>query len=91
MLQRTIETTVKRRDEKQVKTKAQRIYWAKTVVAARRAFERIRFHWWSRYRAMIRQLERDLPTCWTSLRSRALYSESCEPPAASRADLSMCA
>ena len=58
---RNILEKVKRRDEKQVKTEAQRIYGAETVVAARRAFERFRFHWRSRYPAMIRQLERDLP------------------------------
>ena len=52
---------VKRRDEKEVKAEAQKIYLAKNAAAARRAFERFRFHWRSRYPAMVRQLERDLP------------------------------
>ncbi len=51
---------VRRRDEKQVKAQAQKIYLAEHVAAARRAFERFRFHWRSRYPAMVRQLERDL-------------------------------
>jgi putative transposase len=58
---RNILEKAKRRDEKQVKTEAQKIYLAANVAAARRAFERFRFHWWSRYPAMVRQLERDLP------------------------------
>jgi putative transposase len=52
---------VKRRDEQQVKNGAQKIYLAENVAAARRAFERFRFHWQSRYPALVRQLERDLP------------------------------
>jgi len=52
---------VKRRDEKQVKRDAQKIYLAASLAQAKRAFERFRFHWRSRYPAMVRQLERDLP------------------------------
>jgi putative transposase len=52
---------VRRRDEKQVKAEAQKIYLAANLAAARRAFERFRFHWRSLYPAMVRQLERDLP------------------------------
>jgi transposase-like protein len=52
---------VKRRDEKQMKTAAQKIYLAQNAAAARQAFERLRFHWRSRYPALVRQLERDLP------------------------------
>lgn len=52
---------VKRRDEKQVKAEAQRIYLAKNAAMARRAFERFRFRWRSRYPTLVRQLERDLP------------------------------
>ena len=58
---RGISTRQVGRDEKQVKTQAQKIYLAKNIAAARRAFERFRFHWRSRYPAMVRQLERDLP------------------------------
>jgi putative transposase len=58
---RNIREKVKRRDEKQVKGEAQKIYLAKNRAAARRAFERFRFHWRFRYPAMVRQLERDLP------------------------------
>jgi transposase-like protein len=58
---RNILERVKRRDEKEVKAEAQKIYLAKNAAAARRAFERFRFHWRSRYPAMVRQLERDLP------------------------------
>src|SRR6266704_2384762 len=57
---RNILERVRRRDEKQVKAQAQKIYLAEHVAAARRAFERFRFHWRSRYPAMVRQLERDL-------------------------------
>jgi putative transposase len=52
---------VKRRDEGQVKAEAQKIYLAQNVAAARRAFERFRFHWRCRYPVLVRQLERDLP------------------------------
>lgn len=52
---------VRRRDEPRVKAEAQKIYLAMNLAAARRAFERFRFHWRSRYPAMVRQLERDLP------------------------------
>lgn len=58
---RNILEKVKRRDEGNVKAEAQRIYLAKSAAAARRAFQRFRFHWRSRYPAMVRQLERDLP------------------------------
>ncbi len=58
---RNILEKVRRRDEKRVKAEAQRIYLAAHGVAARRAFQRFRFHWCSRYPAMVRQLERDLP------------------------------
>lgn len=51
----------KRRDEEKVKTEAQKIYLAANLASAKRAFERFRFHWRSRYPAMVRQLERDLP------------------------------
>ena len=58
---RNILEKVKRRDEREVKTEAQKIYLAKNAATARRAFERFRFRWRSRYPAMVRQLERDLP------------------------------
>lgn len=58
---RNILEKVKRRDEQQIKSEAQKIYLAENVARAKRAFERFRFHWRSRYPAMIRQLERDLP------------------------------
>jgi transposase-like protein len=58
---RNILEKVKRRDEKQVKVQAQKIYLAKNLASAKRAFERFRFHWRSRYPAIVRQLERDLP------------------------------
>jgi putative transposase len=58
---RNILEKTKRRDEAQVKAEAQKIYLAANGLAARRAFERFRFHWRSRYPAMVRQLERDLP------------------------------
>jgi putative transposase len=58
---RNILEKVKRRDESQVKAGAQKIYLANHAAGARRAFERFRFHWRSRYPAMVRQLERDLP------------------------------
>jgi len=58
---RNILEKAKRRDEKQVKAEAQKIYLATNGAAALRAFERFRFRWRSRYPAMVRQLERDLP------------------------------
>jgi putative transposase len=58
---RNILEKVRRRDEAEVKAEAQKIYLAKNAAAARRAFERFRFHWRSRYPALVRQLERDLP------------------------------
>lgn len=58
---RNILEKVKRRDEIQVKRDAQKIYLASNLASAKRAFERFRFHWQSRYPAMVRQLQRDLP------------------------------
>lgn len=58
---RNILEKVKRRDEKRVKSEAQKIYLASNLASAKRAFERFRFHWRSRYPAIVRQLERDLP------------------------------
>jgi putative transposase len=58
---RNILEKAQRRDEKQIKAQAQKIYLAGNAVVARRAFERFPFHWQSRYPAMVRQLERDLP------------------------------
>lgn len=58
---RNILEKVKRRDEKQVKTEAQKIYLAMNEVSAKRAFARFRFHWCRRYPAMVQRLERDLP------------------------------
>ena len=58
---RNILEKVRRRDGAQVKAEAQKIYLAANVAGARRAFERFRFHWRSRYPAMVRQLGRDLP------------------------------
>jgi putative transposase len=58
---RNILEKVRRRDEKQVKAQAQKIYLAKSVAQARRAFERFRFHWRRQYPTMVAQLERDLP------------------------------
>jgi len=58
---RNILEKVRRRDEKQVKAQAQKIYLADNAVAARQAFERFRFHWRRHYPAMVGQLERDLP------------------------------
>jgi transposase-like protein len=52
---------VKRRDESMVKQDAQKIYLARHLAVARRAFERFRFRWRSRYPAMVHRLERDLP------------------------------
>ncbi len=46
---RNILEKVRRRDEKQVKAEAQKIYLADTEAAARRAFEPFRFHWQLRY------------------------------------------
>ncbi len=58
---RNILEKARRRDEPQIKTQAQKIYLAENAAAARRAFERFRFRWRSRYPTMVRQLERDLP------------------------------
>ncbi|HEV2490360.1 MAG TPA: IS256 family transposase [Candidatus Acidoferrales bacterium] len=58
---RNILEKVRRRDEAQVKAEAQKIYGARHAPAARKAFDRFRFHWRARYPAMVRQLERDLP------------------------------
>jgi putative transposase len=58
---RNILEKAKRRDEKQLKSEAQKIYLAANLAGAKRAFERFRFHWRSRYPSLVRQLERDLP------------------------------
>lgn len=58
---RNILEKVKRRDEKQVKSEAQKIYLAGNVASAKRAFERFRFHWRRRYPVIVERLERDLP------------------------------
>ena len=58
---RNILEKAKRRDEKQLKSEAQKIYLAAHLAGAKRAFERFRFHWRSRYPRVVRQLERDLP------------------------------
>jgi putative transposase len=58
---RNILEKVRRRDELPVKAEAQKIYLAENAAAARRAFERFRFHWRKCYPAMVRQFERDLP------------------------------
>jgi putative transposase len=58
---RNILEKAKRRDEKQLKSEAQKIYLAANLAGAKRAFERFRFHWRSRYPSVVRQLERDLP------------------------------
>ena len=58
---RNILEKVKRRDEKQVKSEAQKIYLAGNLAGAKRAFERFRFHWRRRYPAIVERLERDLP------------------------------
>lgn len=57
---RNILEKVKRRDEKQVKSEAQKIYLATNVANAKRAFARFRFHWRRRYPAMVQRLEQDL-------------------------------
>jgi putative transposase len=58
---RNILEKVRRRDEKQVKRQAQKMYLADSAAAAQRAFARFRFHWQRQYPTMVRQLERDLP------------------------------
>jgi putative transposase len=58
---RNILEKAKRRDERQIKMQAQKVYLAENSAAARRAFERFRLHWRLRYPTMVRQLERDLP------------------------------
>ena len=58
---RNILEKVRRCDEKRVKVQAQKMYLAENVAAARRTFERFRFHWGSHYPSMVRQLEHDLP------------------------------
>ena len=58
---RNILEKVRCRDKQQVKAQAQKMYLAGNAAGARRAFERFRFQWRSRYPAMVRQLERDLP------------------------------
>ena len=58
---RNILEKVRRRDEKQVKRQAQKMYFADSAAAAQRAFAHFRFHWQRQYPTMVRQLERDLP------------------------------
>lgn len=52
---------VRRADHDAVKRDAQKIYLAENQAAARRAFERFRFHWRAKYPRLVQQLERDLP------------------------------
>lgn len=58
---RNILEKVKRRDEKRIKSEAQKIYLAGNLASAKGAFERFRFHWRRHYPAMVQRLERDLP------------------------------
>ena len=58
---RNILENVRRREESQLKAGPQKIYRANNAAGARCAFERFRFRWRSRYPALVRQLERDLP------------------------------
>ena len=64
---RNICDAVRRRDHHAVKRDAQRIYLAAHPAAARRAFERFRFHWRARYPGLVHRLERDLPELLTFL------------------------
>jgi putative transposase len=54
---RNILEKAKRRDELQIKAQAQKIYLAENAAAARRAFERFRFRWRSRYPTVLVQPE----------------------------------
>jgi transposase-like protein len=56
---------VRRRDHDAVKQGAQRIYQAPNQAAARRAFQRFRFHWQAKYSKLVERLPRDLPTLLT--------------------------
>src|ERR1700676_1010882 len=56
---------VRRSDHDAVKQDAQRIYQAANVAAARRAFERFRFLWRTKYSSLVKGLERDLPALLT--------------------------
>jgi putative transposase len=56
---------VRRADHDAVKQDAQRIYRAPSPGAARRAFERFRFRWRTRYCKLVERLERDLPALLT--------------------------
>ena len=58
---RNILEKVRHGDEPEVKKLAQKIYLAESAGAARKAFERFRFHWRQLYPAMVAHLERDLP------------------------------
>ena len=62
---RNLRDGVRRRDQAQVKRDAQRIYLARNVAQARRAFRRFRFHWQAQYSGLVRRLERDLPELLT--------------------------
>ena len=48
-----------------VKQDAQRIYQAANQGAARRAFERFRFHWQAKYSKLVQGLAQDLPALLT--------------------------
>jgi putative transposase len=52
---------VRRSDHDAVKQDAQRIYLAPNQSAARRAFQRFRFRWRTKYSKLVQGLERDLP------------------------------
>jgi putative transposase len=58
---------VRRADHDAVKQDAQRIYQAWSPGAARRAFERFRFRWRTKYSKLVERLERDLPALLTFL------------------------
>jgi len=62
---RNLSDAVRRRDQPQVKRDAQRIYLARHVAQARRAFARFRFHWQTHYPGLVKRLERDLPELLT--------------------------
>jgi putative transposase len=56
---------VRRADHDAFKQDAQRIYQAPSLGAARRAFERLRFRWRSKYSKLVQRLEQDLPALLT--------------------------
>jgi len=56
---------VRRADHDAVKQDAQRIYQASSQGAARRAFERFRFRWRTKYSKLVERLEQDLPALLT--------------------------